>query len=513
MGEFHLFCDLPAPLRRAIFLAAWRDEDGWASKEQTGALRLACREACATLDAAIEGLRLEGRAAVEAFVRAHAGAHSERFSALRGLTARSRPVDEWDSSMARAATTLALAQVIPPRLQSLYLCDMPVDQRAAAALAAAGAGLSELRLISSRISDDSLEVLIRSSWRSLEHLQLANNLLTPHAAKLLAAASELCLPALRHLNLAFNGLGDAGVRDLASVPWPCLETLNLDYNDIGTPGVLLLASAGGPLFQGAAGVVDVAAAHMYALRTLSLGGNDLSGLGPWALLLFTWHHLERLNLQSASLDVGGCQALAAVSGTKLPRLRALDLGTNPGSGAGVQALVQGHWSRLEELYLNGNGVGPAEAAALGGGSARFSALQNLVLCDNGIGDAGAHGLVQGPWHRLQSLNLSRNGIGPDGAAAVAAAATACLPALQHLDLSGNALHDAGARALAQVVWPALRDLWLYSNSVGHGGAKALAAGGAAHRFPVLKVLSVGEQSLPEEQIAALRAALSGVKVS
>jgi len=76
-----------------------------------------------------------------------------------------------------------------------------------------------------------------------------------------------------------------------------------------------------------------------------------------------------------------------------------------GVAAGVKALSQQMWPRLETLTLDCCNVAPAGAAVLATGR-WLPALRRLALEDNTLGDAGIMALACGTWPRLEGLSLS-----------------------------------------------------------------------------------------------------------
>ena len=111
---------------------------------------------------------------------------------------------------------------------------------------------------------------------------------------------------------------------------------------------------------------------------------------------------------------------------------------------------------LDELRLCENRLGKAGARALS-----VLPLTRQNLRNNGIGDAGAGALSDSP---AQVLELEKNGIGPAGAELLA------LGDASMLDLSRNPVGDDGARLLARGNFVGLR---LDDCDIGDAGAEAL----------------------------------------
>jgi len=148
----------------------------------------------------------------------------------------------------------------------------------------------------------------------------------------------------------------------------------------------------------------------------------------------------------------------------------------------------GFQSRLgaaTELSYQRLGWGAGEAAAVADVLKMGAApkLTELDLSFNAIGDAGAAALAEAlPFATtLEKLNLCENGLGDFGAATLAAALPH-MPKLNWLNLHGNGIGDAGAKALAEALprCGALRWVNLYSNKrIGNEGLKALWAGASS----------------------------------
>ena len=199
-------------------------------------------------------------------------------------------------------------------------------------------------------------------------------------------------------------------------------------------------------------------------RAIDLRGNAmLADQGALALFPLLEHGTLR------ALDLSGC----GLRGAFAPALARTLLRSKGGAGA-----------QLQELQLGGGGAAPkavaqpGEAAAGGGELVRpnrlhcvgslAAALQEraprlrlLGLGHNALGaappelvDASVLGLAAllSNARQLKSVDLSHNGFSAAAAAPLLHSLPACA-ALTSLDLSGNALGDAGAELLAAVVSP------------------------------------------------------------
>jgi Ran GTPase-activating protein (RanGAP) involved in mRNA processing and transport len=108
------------------------------------------------------------------------------------------------------------------------------------------------------------------------------------------------------------------------------------------------------------------------------------------------------------------------------------------------------------------------------GAAWFPHLQHLDVSGGPLVDAGQiDALLGAHTGHLRSLNMSRREMEPDAAAALAGAPS--LAGLERLVLSNNPLGAAGARYLAEGDFGGLRRLELYANGIGDTGLAALLA--------------------------------------
>jgi uncharacterized protein (TIGR02996 family) len=175
-------------------------------------------------------------------------------------------------------------------------------------------------------------------------------------------------------------------------------------------------------------------------------------------------------------ELGGCprrRAITSLDLSETPFLRGDGVAEVLAGGAfpGLRTLAAWFYAHPGCREVEPFAVGPADAEALAV-SQHLAALEELDLSGNALGDAGAAALADAGW-RLRSLRLVSNSIGPFGALALAASER--LNELEDLDLSRNPIGDDGAESLA---WerglPALRGLSLRECGIGNAGAFALA---------------------------------------
>lgn len=142
--------------------------------------------------------------------------------------------------------------------------------------------------------------------------------------------------------------------------------------------------------------------------------------------------LSALNLSSSELSG---EALGGL-GAKLPALTHLVLTNNPIGDDGARALAEWkHLGGLRALYLTACELSEEGLAALLA-PGKLTSLEKWTLAQNELGDAGAKAIAEhaAQLARLSYLELSEVGLRDGGTAALAAAR---LPALRHLDISGN----------------------------------------------------------------------------
>ena len=220
-------------------------------------------------------------------------------------------------------------------------------------------------------------------------------------------------------------------------------------------------------------------------------GNALGPAGAGALTpaLAASASLRELFLARCSLGPEGLAALAASLPT---RLALLDASDNAAGVAGAAAL----------------------AAALAGGAA--PGLCSLLLCNNGMSDAGVVELARALEGRLESSSNSEEASGSSSAGRSAGF---------FLDLGGNSLGEVALAALSRCRLAALR---LHGCSLGAAGALAVArlsgGGGEAEEgsggsemggsssaggFAALEELDLSACGVPTEGLLGLLRALRG----
>lgn len=156
-------------------------------------------------------------------------------------------------------------------------------------------------------------------------------------------------------------------------------------------------------------------------------------------------NLRYLNLSHDRMEDSGARHLA--SSPHLANLTTLDLSNNPLGAEGLAALAKSkHLGQLTALVLSRiglpSGVASLEELVAFARSKNFPALTNLDLSGNGFNAASVEVLVGARFfQQLAHLNLSKNAIYEAGARALVSAES---PKLEVLDLTGTRL---GPRAI------------------------------------------------------------------
>lgn len=301
------------------------------------------------------------------------------------------------------------------------------------------------------------ETFARGTLQPDGRLDLCKQGVGPLLSERLAAAAAGS-GSVRHLLLGTNGLGDEGARAVAAAlaPGHHIETVYLGCNRISEGGVAALADR-------LAGDTTV--------RSLWLKRNPVGDEGVTRL----------------------CPAIAANE-----TLRTLDLVNTGVTELGLDRLagaLAGRATRLQRLFLGGNGLGPSAGPVL----ARLiheAGINELYLSANHLGDEGACALAREAAGKAMVLGLGGNGITPAGVAVLAEHLStwdsldlARPPSERALGASANHVGDEGAAALASAVpQSALRRLDLRHTGVRGRGAKLLLE--AVREHPTLGYLGL-----------------------
>ena len=114
------------------------------------------------------------------------------------------------------------------------------------------------------------------------------------------------------------------------------------------------------------------------------------------------------------------------------------------------ALRESTVSKVEELSLYNNDIGPDGAKAIAALCTVCASLTKILVSGNGLGDEGAailcNALRESKVTKVQELGLAGNDIGPEAAKAAAAMA-AVVASMTRLDVRGSYPGEGGKAAL------------------------------------------------------------------
>ncbi|XP_011270673.1 hypothetical protein, variant [Capsaspora owczarzaki ATCC 30864] len=171
------------------------------------------------------------------------------------------------------------------------------------------------------------------------------------------------------------------------------------------------------------------------------------------------------------------EAQAVVEGLKVnTKLIFLSLSANPIAAVTIADLLRVN-KTIQNLFLQENQIGDADAVAIADALKVNTTLNDLDLKVNQIGDAGAVAIADALKLNmtLKKLRLDENQIGDAGAVAIADALK-LNTTLARLLLVENQIGKAGAQAIAEAltVNTTVTELRLDKNQIGDAGAQAIA---------------------------------------
>lgn len=429
------------------------------------------------------------------------------------------PVNDWQHLLTKLANStlpelrvmnLGLPALRPPQADKLQLLDRFLQQ----------IPVQHLDLSRQRLGPQQLQLLLADLPSTVQHLNLADNLLGDEGAAVLSQY----LPglALQSVDLSRNDIGDDGIAELAMVfgqggltkldlsnnqwgalgldylagcmPDTILTELNLSYNDLSLANMQTWGEA-----------VSNSSLIQLSMRQTQLDENQLAA---WAPRLAISSGLQKLDLAYNSLSDEGLKhlLLASCEGD----LRELDLSYSDITDAGAAHLELylpvTRWVNLDlsgnQLRLNGL---LSLARGLDGSELENLALANMELSDTAVLEFAE--MLNATSHKLSGLNLAHNQLsGVAGMALVENlpnnltrlelqynqlddAFTGYLAdnlsqrqSLSYLDLSHNLIGPQGAERLAKRLDEAtgLTQLRLAQNPLGADGGKSLAGSLISH---------------------------------
>ncbi|KAJ1567540.1 hypothetical protein HK405_005603, partial [Cladochytrium tenue] len=444
------------------------------------------------------------------------------------------------------ARSLARALEVNQHLEVLDLSGNPIEDAGATALARAvqfNSTLRSLRMLGCAVTDTGASAIATAianpaTVSKLRELVLSRNHIGHRTATAFAnalarqsniAGATAC--ALERLDLSSCGIENSIACALAPGLRLAgrLRYLDLHENHISDSGAAALAAA--LTDEPPPSTIQPGAPLPASLNTPSSNGSPPLSKQTSALTLSSLlvRAVSSLSFGTTSIPRSDPPILpqgVAVAEQPLPLppprcgVEVLDLNRNRIHESGAVALARGvarRGSRLRELRLYGNSLGPRGTAALaaavsttGGGAP----LEVLDLDFNAVGPDGAVALAKAlasPDCPIAALGLCSNGIDADAARAIATALTPSATGgnrhLRTLRISGNPLLDDGAVALAAAaaVHPRLERLELSVCGVGDRAAAALAR--AAKHNPRIAALSLSSNAISDVGAIALADAL------
>eukprot|EP00892_Ulva_mutabilis_P011094 jgi/Ulvmu1/8357/UM042_0063.1 len=212
-------------------------------------------------------------------------------------------------------------------------------------------------------------------------------------------------------------------------------------------------------------------------------------------------------------DNKGSPTARAPSRLRVLTLRGNCFGRGTGELEGEEELGRARsgkaFARLEDLVLSNCSLGDAGAQGLAASLQRCSRLRTLRLSGNGIGDAGGRALANAfvTLRTLQRVDFHNNSLGDAGVTAVAESMRMA-EGLVEADLSANAFGEAGCAAIAASLPTRMVSLRLCSNALGNRGAAAL--GEKLRSCTALEELWLASAELTAGGVCALAAAIAGL---
>lgn len=378
------------------------------------------------------------------------------------------------SALANVLRTSPFASIRRIDLSDNKIGVMGVRQLAQKLLLPCKGPTEELNVKGNALGDQGLEELAEAVGRKeykLKILNVADNGITNAGVSKLSSTLD-SNSSLEELNLSCNGVSCQGMAQLATVlrkEKTKISRLNLSWNNLGDDGVASLASA--------------------RQSTINLAWNNITikGIHSLVSIFQTLMNLQELDLSGNIIEAAGFEAL-------------LSCLTNP--GCRMKCLTLNNCNLTDEGVIHCAKVltfPPNQIACLG-------------LAGNGITNGGVGELAQALGSlecKVKCLNLSSNFIGDEGVETFSLSLGSASCNLQELDLSKNEIQDEGCKFLAAAIRKrnCLTRLDLQGNQVGDEGAKQLLSALRIYNCR-LHSLILDENDIGDEGISGLPHAFS-----
>ena len=269
--------------------------------------------------------------------------------------------------------------------------------------------LQVLDLSRNPLTPAAVEQLVQGDWQSLTWLNLANTFFQwctyQREAEAIAAVvwcqhlADSDWPALTALNLRKNSLSTAALAQLVKADWPMLQELDISFNQ---------------LQRGTGFMHQLAQAPWTALQELNISSNMLGVKDAMQLGRLGCKPLTRLNIARCFRHLEAAdvtQAMRHFAAGEWPELKALNVSGNSLSSEAIAELAKGAWPELQSLDASFNELQwqpqlegrPGFVQALG--MASWTALQHLNLSCNALNAEDARFLGQLDWPQLKSLDV------------------------------------------------------------------------------------------------------------
>ncbi len=224
--------------------------------------------------------------------------------------------------------------------------------------------LESLDLLNSKVDADSVQALVRVSWKHLHNLKLACHSMPAWSVGQLSHGNWPLLRKLALDHLAGPSLGV--MQQLVHGDWPQLERLSLQNMQLNREGVSVLNTGNwtgltcldiAENYIASADFIELAKAgwqlKSLCLRMSNLGGSVASVI-PRAsklagLVACKWEQLQEVDLSDCSLK---CSAIPILAEADWPALLRIDISDNGIGAKGLKTLLQAKWALLESLRLS-----------------------------------------------------------------------------------------------------------------------------------------------------------------